>query len=407
MLESICGDCLSVIPASLASDRRGALLIRTCATHGEQELLLEVDQSFFELQLRTQRLAPAGPLARTVSYPQGDFRIEHPAAAVVLEITDDCNETCSTCIAGSFSGAGNYRTPRELRAELKTVFQGVPPLVFISGGEPTIHPDLFEIVSDVYEMGAPHVVLITNGRRLADEPEFAQELKYRFPDIEVFLQFDTFDPSLLLELRGLDLSGVRRRAIANLASSELSTTLVAIVQRGSSLSSIGLTVNFAATMRNIRGVQFQPLRATGRHAETGAPDRAPSIGEVVRSLSQQVDFIRSGDIVPHPVGPGTLAVGYWDRQRWHAATDVVLIDGGASRFLEPPSNAVSDYFRVSIVCYLDVYNWRSDQVAFSPVQVVTDNHELIPLDLHYLLGDPSGSSVPVVLRRPAYLGLPE
>jgi hypothetical protein len=55
-------------------------------------------------------------------------------------------------------------------------------------------------------------------------------------------------------------------------------------------------------------------------------------------------------------------------------------------------------FRISIVCYLDRFNWRSDQVAFSPVQVVTPSGDLLPLDVYYLLGDSAATSVPLKSR---------
>lgn len=400
-MESICGTCLSVVPAKLVSLRSGVYLQRSCARHGTERLLLESSGSFFDRQLSVQAAAPPGFTRRAHIFPEGRFVVQHPAAAVVLEITDDCNLTCSTCIAGSYEGAGNYKAPEQIRRMLQSVvaIQGVPDLVFVSGGEPTIHPRLFDILDHIYAAGVGHVVLISNGKRLAEDSSFAAQLKTNYPMLEVFLQFDTFDPDLLIELRGHDLSGIRRSAIDNLATFGVMTTLVAIVQHGRSLETVGSTVEFAATLPNVRGVQFQPLRATGRHSGTGPMDRAPSVGDVVRSVASQVSFVHPPDILPHPLGPGTLAIGYWERTSWTAVTQVLM--SNSPKFLDLPAGGDPGAFRISIVCYLDRDNWRSDQVAFSPVQVVTAAGELMPLDLYYLLGDGVASSVPVTLRTSA------
>jgi uncharacterized Fe-S cluster-containing radical SAM superfamily protein len=379
-------------------------LERSCSRHGAERLLLEASGTFFDRQAAAQAAAPRGGHARVHVFPEGKFRVEHPAAAIVLEITDDCNETCSTCIAGSYEGAGNYKSVEQVGRMLQKVVacQGIPDVVFVSGGEPTIHPHLFEILDLVYAVGVEHVVLISNGRRFAQEADFASHLKSNYPLLEVYLQFDTFDSDLLIELRGHDLSAIRRAAIDHLASAGVMTTLVAIVQYGKSFETVGSTVEFAASMPNIRGVQFQPLRATGRHAGRPPAVNAPSVGGVVRALASQVSFVGPTDILPHPLGPGTLAIGYWDRSSWTSVTQVRLHQNAdRPRFLDSPAPGDIGDFRISIVCYLDRFNWRSDQVAFSPIQVVTEAGELMPLDLYYLLGDSTATAVPVTLRTSA------
>jgi hypothetical protein len=264
--------------------------------------------------------------------------------------------------------------------------------VFVSGGEPTIHPDLWRIIEVVYEHGAEHVVLISNGRRFAEEPHLVRRLKKSFPELEVFLQFDTFDADLLVDLRGVDLSDIRREAIKHLAAAGVYTTLVAIVKEGQSIDEIGATVEFALTMPNIRGVQFQPLRATGRHAEgTPLAGAAPTVGGVVRALSDQLDFVSPADVIPHPLAPGTIAVGYWDRKSRRPITSAVVgtPSGHLPNLIAPPpmDQVADDPFRVLVVCYLDKFNWRSDLVSNSPIQVLTRSGVLMPLDLYYLFGE--------------------
>ena len=54
--------------------------------------------------------------------------------------------------------------------------EGEPDLVQISGGEPTLHPDFFAILDAVRARPIRHVMINTNGLRIAREPEFVARL---------------------------------------------------------------------------------------------------------------------------------------------------------------------------------------------------------------------------------------
>jgi hypothetical protein len=68
--------------------------------------------------------------------------------------------------------------------------EGEPDLLQISGGEPTLHPDLFAIIAAAKRRNIRHVMLNTNGIRIATEPDFAARLAECMPRFEIYLQFD-------------------------------------------------------------------------------------------------------------------------------------------------------------------------------------------------------------------------
>ncbi len=81
-----------------------------------------------------------------------------------------------------------------------------PDIVQISGGEPTIHPQFFEILDAAKRRKAiKHLMVNTNGIRIAQEPDFAKRLKDYMPGFELYLQFDSLEEGPLKELRGADL----------------------------------------------------------------------------------------------------------------------------------------------------------------------------------------------------------
>src|SRR5207244_5196112 len=77
-----------------------------------------------------------------------------------------------------------------------------------------------------------HVMVNTNGVRIAHDEEFASRLSGYMPDLEVYLQFDSFERQPLMELRGSDLRSVRERALERLNRHKISTTLVVTLKKG-------------------------------------------------------------------------------------------------------------------------------------------------------------------------------
>ena len=69
--------------------------------------------------------------------------------------------------------------------------EGEPDLLQISGGEPTIHPQFFEILDAVKRRPIRHVMINTNGIRIAQDKVFVERLASYAPRLEVYLQFDS------------------------------------------------------------------------------------------------------------------------------------------------------------------------------------------------------------------------
>jgi uncharacterized radical SAM superfamily Fe-S cluster-containing enzyme len=50
--------------------------------------------------------------------------------------------------------------------------EGEPDLVQLSGGEPTLHPDFFPILDEARARPIRHVMINTNGLRIAQDGDF-------------------------------------------------------------------------------------------------------------------------------------------------------------------------------------------------------------------------------------------
>ncbi|MBN1770440.1 MAG: radical SAM protein [Deltaproteobacteria bacterium] len=91
-----------------------------------------------------------------------------------VRIVAACNNHCCFCLDRR-SLDGSLRPRTEIEAELRAGRAAAATRLILSGGEPTLHPHLPELIRRARELGYGWVQIITNGRRLA-YPTFFQAL---------------------------------------------------------------------------------------------------------------------------------------------------------------------------------------------------------------------------------------
>lgn len=196
---SRCPVCHAPCPAEVW--RTGGLapkvfLKRTCPEHGEASVCITSDARFYWLaqgkaensccsDLSTVRSQSStccpsaagdnpGTLGRNANPGNALGVMEKLSTCLALiEIVHSCNLSCPTCYADSPLGAGHTVNAVPL-ADLQARIQGVIDrkggieILQLSGGEPTLHPQFFELLRWLHaNPGIDYVLLNTNGVRLA------------------------------------------------------------------------------------------------------------------------------------------------------------------------------------------------------------------------------------------------
>lgn len=92
--------------------------------------------------------------------------------SIYLEITDSCNLSCSHCYknASEVSTQSHFLAYESVESLIKQCSGKINHLV-ITGGEPTIHPQIIRILQCCFDYGVS-VDLITNGIMLANMPDY-------------------------------------------------------------------------------------------------------------------------------------------------------------------------------------------------------------------------------------------
>lgn len=315
---SLCPHCLKRIDAKIVFQDNHVYMLKSCPEHGFSKVLIATDVAYYK-NIRNFNKPSEMPLQFNTKTHYGcpyDCGLcadhEQHSCLTVVEITDRCNLTCPTCYAMSSPHYGRHRTLEEIERMLDIIVanEGKPDVVQISGGEPTVHPDFFEILDIAKKKPIRHLMLNTNGIRIAKDIEFARRLASYMPDFEVYLQFDSFKASALETLRGKDLTEVRMKALEHLNQFNLSTTLVVTVIQGVNDDEIGKIVDFALQQPCVRGVTFQPVQVAGRNEQFNPATDRITLTDVRRKILEQSNVFQPNDLVPVPCNPDALVMGY-------------------------------------------------------------------------------------------------
>lgn len=316
---SLCTECLRRIEAKLVIEGGRVWMYKWCPAHGSSKVLIATDADYWRAARETWIKPPEMPRQFNTPMHWGcpydcglcPDHMQH-SCLTIIEVTDHCNLKCPVCYADSGPHRPGYRTLESIEAMLDAVVanEGEPDVVQISGGEPTLHPGFFAILDAARRRPIRHLMLNSNGIRIANEPGFAERLAAYAPGFEVYLQWDSRRPAALEALRGVDLTGVRQRALENLNRVGLSTTLVVTVARGINDDELGRTIEFAASQPCVRGVTLQPVQHAGRTEAYDAARQRLTLTEVRSRILEQTTLFAPADLVPVPCNPDALAMAY-------------------------------------------------------------------------------------------------
>ena len=291
--------------------------LKRCPEHGVQKTLISDDIAYWKSQRDWLKPGdrPLAPQTRTDHGCPYDCGLcpdhEQHSCLAIIEINDACNLSCPVCFAESSIRREAHRSLAEVEAMLDAVVasEGEPDLVQISGGEPTIHPQFFEILAAARTRPIRHLMINTNGLRIAREPGIAERLAEFMPGFEVYLQFDSLRREALMDLRGADLTRVRIEALEALERCNISTTLVVTLKKGVNDGDIADIVRFALKWRCVRGVTFQPIQDAGRNDGFDAGKHRIVLSEVRREIARAGVFALE-DLIPLPCNPDQICIGY-------------------------------------------------------------------------------------------------
>ncbi|HOJ85437.1 MAG TPA: radical SAM protein [Elusimicrobiales bacterium] len=93
-----------------------------------------------------------------------------------IKITFNCNNKCDFCAQGSKRTFIERKTRAEIIKALKDGIKSQANSVVFTGGEPTLHPDLIDLIKEAKRLKYEYIQIQTNGRTLSDM-DFLKKIK--------------------------------------------------------------------------------------------------------------------------------------------------------------------------------------------------------------------------------------
>ncbi|MCH9687956.1 MAG: radical SAM protein [Deltaproteobacteria bacterium] len=298
--RSLCPHCLESIDAEVFERDGGVWMDKHCPEHGRFCALLSSDAAHYYI---------ADPAVQALGSCCGPSRhcgdaVANHSCNMLIEITSRCNLTCPTCYADSSPTRTDQMTLERfdvLLDDLLAKGKGDADLIQLSGGEPTIHPQMFEMLDLALRKGFQRVYINTNGIRLA-RPAFAERLASYGKAVSVYLQLDGLRPRTLRVLRGReDLVGAKLEALDQCERLGIDCVPVVTLTPGVNDDELGTLLRLAADRpRSVRKVMIQPAMYSGRYDNPRLVHRM-TVADVAKAVAAQTDgLFTEADFSPIP-----------------------------------------------------------------------------------------------------------
>ena len=238
-----------------------------------------------------------------------------------IDLTNRCNQRCPICFANAAAAGYVYKPSFEQIKKMMIMLRNekpVPcPAIQFSGGEPTIYPQVIEVIKLAKELGFAQIQIATNGLRASQDLEFCKRMKEAGLNT-IYFQFDGIRKETYLKVRGFDALPVKMKALENFRKAGLkSIVLVPTVVRGINDDQIGDIMKVAKENSDIvRGVNFQPVSFSGRIDKKELKKERITIPDVLKLLEGQTGKqILKSDFYPIPcVVPISHFVEVWKKE---------------------------------------------------------------------------------------------
>lgn len=330
--RSVCPECKALIDAHLVLKHSQVFMQKRCPQHGPFEVLVSDDADYY---LRSLTYTKPGtlPLAFSTRVEHGcpldcglcEDHLQHTCSPI-LEINDKCDLTCPVCIVRNQQ---RYQMPFEVFTRVVDGLiekEGELPLLLLSGGEPTLHPQFFEFCD--YVLRGPHqgrikrLLISTHGRRIAQSPGFAE--KFKASGAYASLQFDSLKPGVYPRLRGVELLDMKMQCIEKIKEFDIPTVLVPTLSKGDNDDEVGALIQLGMDLDQVSSIVLQPMAHVGDGGD--GYHRTPqghrlTMPELHRLIEQQTGWLKADAFHPVPCSHPTC----------YTATYLFRLDDGRYR----------------------------------------------------------------------------
>lgn len=299
---ALCPTCRQKVNARIVENDEKIYLEKFCPTHGVSKALICSDVQWYQTSrnyVKPKQLPFKVAVETFTGCPEScGLCPEHQqhTCLPVIEITNKCDLRCPICLKNL--NQLTQMTVEEFGAVLDKLlkYEGTVPVINLSGGEPTFHPHLEQILHLAVDKGIMQTTVSTHGHRFL----YDESLRKLFKETQtiVALQFDGFEAETYRYLRGQDFSQKKLEIIKLLEIEGIPYSLVATVAKGVNDHEITAIVDFFFASKAL-SLMFQPATFTGYARDLPAEALRLTIPDVIQEIEKS-RYVSAGDFNPLP-----------------------------------------------------------------------------------------------------------
>jgi uncharacterized radical SAM superfamily Fe-S cluster-containing enzyme len=304
-----CSDCGQSEFARVVARPSGVYMERMCPASGSHRVKIAGDPAWYRARTAMPRqICETGerlPSKRGCPHDCGPCQWHTGGLHLpVFSITNDCNLDCPICFTYNRPDMKYYKSVEETHKIIGHILErsGGVQLINLTGGEPTLHPQLFEIIEACRQEGIGRITMNSNGIKIASDRSFAERIKAA--GVQVVLSLDTLDAEKSRIIHGKDISKAKRKCLEALEALEIPTTLLPVCIKGVNEMDVVEIVRSYLHKPFVRSITIQNMTYTGENGSRFEPREHITLDEVEALLAHPGHIARS-DFFPlsayHPL----------------------------------------------------------------------------------------------------------
>lgn len=306
---SYCTHCGKTEFARISANNDGVFMQRMCPQKKAEPVKIAADYKWYMERVNTpqQINTSDNQLESKKGCPQDCGLCDWHTSSIklpVFSITNDCNLDCPICFTYNRQDSKYYKSPEDAQKILENVFKDKKKrqILNITGGEPTLHPQLFEILEKCKEMEVERITMNSNGLKIAANKEFAKKIKEA--GVQVVLSLDTFDKEKSIKIHGKDISQQKLKTLETLEEFDIPTTILSVCIKDVNEKEVAEIAQKYIHKSFVKSITIQNMTFTGKRGSEFYPRKHITIDEVEDLLVKQNGFSKS-DFFPlasyHPL----------------------------------------------------------------------------------------------------------
>jgi uncharacterized radical SAM superfamily Fe-S cluster-containing enzyme len=305
--NSLCGICKQGIPAQLVEENQRILMRKECPTHGFSEVLIASSaQWYHEIMQQPAILKAPATVRREVEqgcpFDCGACTSHQQSVYLpVIPITSACNLDCPICYTINKNQGPYHISLDEFRRILDVIRTNDPQMKIINltGGEPTLHPQLVQIIEACHDAGIHRVTLSTHGLTFIQNKTLLSELASL--QARIVLSFNSFNELVNDKMLGAKVHASKVKVLERLEEFKVDTTLIPVLAFGCNDQELGDLINLVFRYDFIRSLEIHTMTFTGQGGRRFENQARMTVPDVLHAIELQTQGkIAVSDFTPSP-----------------------------------------------------------------------------------------------------------